>query len=173
MKVHLDVLALDLLSEAWHGGRIPNPFGAGWLRSQSVRSLFKVFQLRNPRSLNNPPRSECKCDTHTYPHNCAAWPVVFRLLMWTSLHHFWAAACVYGSRVVEDLKPSLLLLGRGTPEDAVVARGTRSRDGIVWTHEPHVHCQKRSAHVIDGKWDAEGVHLPEALIIKSKRSGVD
>lgn len=49
------------------------------------------------------------------------------------------------------------------PEDAVVAGSTCSGDGVVWSHEASVHSQECSAHVVDGKWYAEGVHFAETL----------
>jgi hypothetical protein len=51
----------------------------------------------------------------------------------------------------------------GEPEDAVIPGGTCSGDGVVGAHEPQVHSQQGAPHVVDSKWNAERVHLLEAL----------
>ena len=51
----------------------------------------------------------------------------------------------------------------GLLEDAIVASGAGGGDVVVGPHEAQVHGQQGTAHVGDGKWYAEGIHLLERL----------
>ena len=57
----------------------------------------------------------------------------------------------------------LLRYDRGLLEYAVIASGTGGGDVVVGPHEAQVHGQQRAAHVGDGKWYTEGVHLAVRL----------
>lgn len=56
-----------------------------------------------------------------------------------------------------------LELEGGLLEYAVVAGGTGGGDVVVGAHEAQVHGQQRAAHVGDGKWYTEGIHLAVRL----------
>mmetsp|Transcript_7935 Transcript_7935/g.26358 ORF Transcript_7935/g.26358 Transcript_7935/m.26358 type:complete len:366 (+) Transcript_7935:89-1186(+) len=46
--------------------------------------------------------------------------------------------------------------------DAIVTRGARARDAVVWAHKPNLHRRHRGPHVRDAERDAERVHLAHA-----------
>jgi hypothetical protein len=66
---------------------------------------------------------------------------------------------VAGGAGLFEYDRGLLEYDRGLLEYAVVAGGAGGGDVVVRPHEAQVHGQQGAAHVGDGKWYTEGVHL--------------